>query len=198
MLCLDVHNPAAYENAFRIPAELLTAAPLFAEACHTLIGEREVVVVSPDPGGVKRAERFRGALERRLQRPVGFGFVEKARSEGNVRGGAVVGPVEGRVVVLVDDLINRGTTLALAAAACRARGAQSVYAVATHGLFSPDAGAVLANSGLARVLVLDTVPLPAAGRGLLEQCIQVVDAAPLLARALARLHTEGSLTELLD
>lgn len=196
VVCLDVHNPAAYENAFRIPAELLSAAPVLADAFLPFVEDADVVVVSPDPGGVKRAERFRAALERRLRRPVAFAFVEKSRSEGVVQGGTVVGNVEGRVAVLVDDLINRGTTLALAAEGCLARGARKVYAAVAHGLFSPDAGAVLARSGLTRILVLDTVPLPEVGRELLEPRVHVVESAPRLACAIGRLHGGGPLTVL--
>jgi ribose-phosphate pyrophosphokinase len=195
MVTLDVHNRAAYENAFRIPAEHLSAAPLLVQALLPVVGDREVVVVSPDAGGVKRAERFRQAFERRLARRVGFAFVEKFRSEGVLRGGRVAGDVDGRCVVIVDDLISSGRTLARAAAACRELGASSAFAAVTHGVFSAECGAALEASVLERVVLLDTIarPLPA---GLAPQRLQVLGCAPLLAEAIRRLYDEGSLVEL--
>ena len=87
IVVMDVHNRAAYQNAFRIPAEHLTAAPLFVDALAPKMGDDGVCVVSPDVGGVKRAERFQQLLQTRLQREVPMAFVEKFRSEGQVRGG---------------------------------------------------------------------------------------------------------------
>jgi ribose-phosphate pyrophosphokinase len=195
IVTLDVHNRAAYENAFRIPAEHLSAAPLLVQALVPLVGDAEVVVVSPDAGGVKRAERFRQAFERRLARRVGFAFVEKFRSEGLLRGGRVAGDVGGCCVVIVDDLISSGRTLARAAAACRELGARSTFAAVTHGVFSAECGATLEASLLERVVLLDTIarPLPA---GLAPARMQVLGCAPLLAEAIRRLHDEGSLVEL--
>ena len=198
IVVVDVHNPAAYQNAFRIPAELLTAAPAFVDAFAPLIGERDAAVVSPDAGGVKRAERFRQALERRLARPVNFAFLEKFRSEGVVRGGNVVGDVRDRVVIILDDLISSGTTLALAAAACRERGARATYAAATHGVFSSDAGRVLGGSALERIVILDTIPPHGLDAEFLRDRVQVIDCAPLLATAIHRLHTDGSIVALAE
>ena len=195
---VDVHNPAAYQNAFRIPTEHLTAAPAFVDAFSVLVGDRPVVVVSPDAGGVKRAERFRQALEKRLARPVPLAFVEKFRSEGVVRGGAVVGEVADRVAIILDDLISSGTTLARAATACRARGAVAAYAAATHGVFSGDASRLLGESDLERILVLDTIPPTRISPALLGTRIQVLDCSPLLATAIHRLHTGGSIVELTE
>lgn len=190
---VDVHNAAAYENAFRIPAELLSAVGSFVELFVPLLGDRSAVVVSPDAGGVKRAERFRQVLERQLDRPVGSAFLEKSRSEGVVRGGAVVGDVSGRVAIIIDDLISSGTTLARAAVACRDRGAVAVFAAATHGVFSADARATLDASPLERIVILDTIPITG---GQLGSKLEVIDCSPLLAAAIHRLHTGGSLTEL--
>lgn len=197
MVTLDVHNRAAYENAFRIPAEHLTAAPLLVQALLPLVGAADAVVVSPDAGGVKRAERFRQALERQLGRSVGFAFVEKFRSEGVLRGSRVAGDVQGRCAVIVDDLISSGRTLARAAAACRELGARSALAAVTHGVFSAESGSVIAGSALERLVVLDTIsrPLPP---GLPSERVEVLGAAGLLAEAIRRLHEDGSLTELGD
>jgi ribose-phosphate pyrophosphokinase len=196
IVTVDVHNLAAYQNAFRIPSEHLTAAPALVDALAPLIGERPAVVVSPDAGGVKRADRFRQMLERRRGRPVTAAFVEKFRSEGIVRGGAVVGEVEDRVAIIVDDLISSGTTLVRAAAACRARGASSACAAATHGVFSADANRLLGGAELERIAILDTIPPRRLDPVLQQQRVQVIDCAPLLAAAIHRLHTGGSIVEL--
>ena len=120
VVALDVHNPAAFENAFRIRNVALTAAPLFVDYAKTLSAEK-LCVVSPDLGGGKRAELLRQALEAATAKPVGKGFAEKHRSGGVVSGDMFVGEVEGATVLLVDDLISTGGTLLRAARA----GAQS-------------------------------------------------------------------------
>jgi ribose-phosphate pyrophosphokinase len=204
LVVIDVHNPAAYQNAYRIPTEHLTAIPAFVDVFTPLVGADGVVVVSPDAGGAKRAERFRQALERRLQgagegassRSVELAFVEKFRSEGIVRSGAVVGDVAGRVAIIIDDLISSGTTLARAAAACREQGARVVYAAATHGVFSAGAGRTLANSEFERMVVLDTIPPRGLDAAFLQSRVEVIDCAPLLATAIQRLHTNGSIVDL--
>ncbi|HKU44636.1 MAG TPA: ribose-phosphate diphosphokinase [Polyangiales bacterium] len=195
VVTIEVHNPAAYQNAFRIPAELLTAAPAFVDFFARLLGEQPAAVVSPDPGGVKRAELFREALEQRLRRGVGFAFLDKHRSQGVVRSGAMAGEVGDRAAIILDDLISSGTTLARAAAACRQRGARAVYAAAAHGVFSADAGRVLGASELDRIVVLDTIPARPLGLEL-ERRLEWLDCSALLAQSIRRLHEGGSLTEL--
>ncbi len=197
VLTLDVHNLAAYENAFRIRAEHLEARKLFVDFFRSLAAGDEVVVVSPDIGGVKRAEAFREALERRMGRAAGRAFMEKSRSEGVVSGEALVGDVSGRTVIIIDDLISSGTTLGRAVAACRARRARRILAAATHGLFNEKAGELLTNPALEQLVVTDTVPpfrLDATARGKLR----VISVAPLFAEAIRRIHAGGSLVELMQ
>ena len=193
VVTVDVHNPAAYENAFRIPAVHATAAPLFVDALVPRIGDRDAVVVSPDAGGVKRAETVRQALEQRLGRTVALVFIEKFRSEGEVWGGTVVGSVQDRVAVIVDDLISSGTTLVGAARACRKQGATAVYAAVTHGVFSSTAAAPLADAPLDRLLICDTLPPDRLDNALRERYVDVLDGAPLLANILFSLHTGTAL-----
>jgi ribose-phosphate pyrophosphokinase len=198
MLTLDVHNLAAYQNAFRIPAEHLEARGLFVAWFAAQLRDEDIAVVSPDAGGVKRADAFRDALSRTLGRPVGSAFMEKRRSEGVVSGEAVVGEIGGRTAIIVDDLISSGTTLARAAAACRALGARQVFAAASHGLFIGAAGSVLAGPALDKVLVTDSVPPFRLPPALLGSQVEVLDSAPLFAEAIRRLHDGGSLVELLQ
>jgi len=194
---LDVHNPAAFHNAWRIPAEHLEAKKLFVEHFAPLAAEREVVVVSPDAGGVKRVEEFRLALVGKLGRDVHNAFIEKYRSAGVVSGHAVVGDVAGKTAIILDDLISSGTTMARAAEACMARGAAAVYAGATHGVFSSKADEALANPAIAGIAITNSVPpaLPVLDR--VQNKLSVLDVSGLVASAIERLHSGGSLVDLL-
>jgi ribose-phosphate pyrophosphokinase len=196
LVTMDVHNPAAFENAFRIPTVHITGSSILVEACVGFLAGRPAAVVSPDSGGVKRAERFRAALEQRLERPVAFAFIEKTRSEGVVQSGAVGGDVRGRVALIVDDLISSGKTLALAAEACRERGATATYAAVTHGVFSVGASQVIEQSLLERIVLLDTIVPARLEPALLRQRVDLLDCAPLLGTAIARLHADDSLSPL--
>ncbi len=124
--------------------------------------------------------------------------MEKRRSEGVVSGEAIVGDVAGRVAVIVDDLISTGTTIARAVRACRTLGATRVYAVATHGIFVGKAEAVLNDEGLDRLVITDSVPPFRLGAAVAQSKVTVLDAAPLLAEAIRRLHTGGSIADLLE
>ena len=142
VVTLDVHNPAAFENAFRRPTLALTAVPLFVDYAKHL-AEEKLCVISPDLGGGKRADLLREALEAAVGRPVGKGFAEKRRSSGIVSGDLFVGEVDGATALIIDDLISTGGTLLRAARAARQAGAKRVLALVTHGLFMPGAEAVL-------------------------------------------------------
>ncbi|MGA7181139.1 MAG: ribose-phosphate pyrophosphokinase [Thiobacillaceae bacterium] len=198
VVTLDVHNLAAYQNAFRIPAEHLEARGLFVAWFAARLGDESIAVVSPDAGGVKRAEAFRQSLSKALDRPIASAFMQKSRSEGVVSGEAVVGEVSGRTALIIDDLISSGTTLARAAAACKALGAKRVYAAASHGVFAAAAGKVLADPALEKVLVTDSIPPFRLPPTLLENRVEVLESAPLFAEAIRRLHGGGSLVELLE
>lgn len=198
VVTVEVHNVAAFQNAFRIPAEHLDTARLFAEHFAGTLGDADAVIVSPDAGGVKRADRFRAALSRRLNRDLATVFIEKYRSGGVVSGGAVVGDVDGKTAIIIDDLISTGTTMTRAAAACRERGALAVHAAAAHGLFIGEAGAVLADPALDRVVITDTVPPFRLDPALVKRKVTVLDGAALCAEAIRRLHENGSLVDLLE
>ncbi|AJY39312.1 MULTISPECIES: ribose-phosphate pyrophosphokinase [Burkholderia] len=197
IVTIDVHNVAAYQNAFRCPTEHLEANGLLVDWFAGQAGELPIVVVSPDAGGVRRAEDFRARLATRLGRPVDAAFAGKLRSSGVVTAKPLVGDVAGRCAVIVDDLIGSGTTLAHTAADCRALGAQSVYAVATHGMFFDRAAELLGGDALTALAVTDSVPPWRVPPGVLRDKLTVLDSAPLFAEAIARIHRGGSLTDLL-
>jgi len=196
VVTLDVHNPAAFENAFRCPTVALTAAPLFVNYVRALANER-LCVISPDPGGTKRAELFREALEAALRRPVGKGFADKRRSEGVVSGDLFVGEVEGATALVIDDLISTGGTLVRAARAARKSGAKRVVALVTHGLFATGAETALMDSAIDRLAVTDSVPLAIPGGEAARSKVDVIAVAPLLAECIRRIHTGGMLSDLL-
>lgn len=196
VVTIDVHNLAAFQNAFRCRTDHLEATGLFVEHFLPLIGNG-AAVVSPDAGGVKRADRFRKALARATGKDIGAAFMEKYRSRGIVSGGTFVGDVEGCAAIVIDDLISTGTTMARAARACRERGATAVHAVATHGIFVGDAAKVVADPAFDSIVVTNTIPpfrLPA---DLAEKRLTVLDATPLFAEAINRIHSGGSLVELM-
>ena len=198
VVTLDVHNIMAFQNAFRCRAEHLDTRVLFAPRLRVLVGDGPVVVASPDPGGVKRAQLFRESFERLLGREVGGVFMEKRRSGGVVSGNLLVGDVAGATVVVVDDLISSGGTMLRAAEASLAHGAARVFAVAAHGLFTGPAAEARASPTLLRTLVTDAVPPFRLPPALLGPNVEVVSAAPLFAAAIKRLHEGGSITELLE
>lgn len=196
LLTLEVHNPAAYENAFRGRAVTLSAAPLFVE--HALsVADEPLCVLSPDPGGAKRAELFREALEARIARPVGKAFADKHRSAGVVTGELLVGDVAGATTLLIDDLISTGGTIQRAARAARAAGARRVIAMAAHGLFMPGAAEALADPAIERLVVTDAVPPFRLLGSKAASKLEVLASAPLFATAIARLARDEPLTDLL-
>lgn len=196
VVTLDVHNPAAFENAFRRRTVALTAALLFVEDALRW-ADGPISVVSPDPGGVKRAELLREALEARLGRPVGKAFADKHRSAGVVTGDLLVGDVAGATALIVDDLISTGGTLVRAARATIKAGARRAVAMATHGLFMSGAGEALSDSAIERLVVADAVPAFRLGEGSVRAKLDILPSAPLLAEAISRLHHHRALTDLM-
>lgn len=195
VVTLEVHNPAAFENAFRCRTVTLTATPLFVDCIRTL-GDQDLCVVSPDTGGAKRAELLRETLEAACGRPVAKAFADKHRSAGVVSGDLFVGDVAGRTALIVDDLISTGGTLLRAARAARKAGARRVLALVAHGLFMPGAAEVLTDPAIDRVIVTDTVPPFRLDREASWSKLDILPAAPLLAEVIARLHDGRALTDL--
>ena len=195
VVTLEVHNISAFQNAFRIGTVHLDTRSLFAEHVRKSAGGGPLVVASPDPGGVKRAQLFREALDRHLGRDVGFAFLEKRRTGGVVSGSLVAGEVRGASVLVLDDLVSTGHTMVRAAQAFLEQGASSVAAYAGHGLFVSGANEAMASPSLTRIVVTDTVP-PFRLDPAVRQRVEVVSAAPLFARTIRCLHERSPLTEL--
>ncbi len=188
LMVLEVHNVAAFENAFRCRTQHLPVHPCFAEVARAQSAARPLVVASPDPGGVKRVQLWREALEATLSRPVGMSMVDKRRSADVVSGGELVaGHVSGASVLLLDDLIASGDTMVRAARALRAAGAASVTACAAHGLFVGEAARLLMEDSIDSIVVSDSVPtFRIAADDPLRGKLRVLSCAGALAAAIRR------------
>jgi len=174
---LEAHSLPAFDNAFRIPAYSVPGHALLAATVHDQLGEAlrtgALVVASPDAGGIKRAQLWREALSglrapssgqtggEPQQATIGFASLIKRRSLGHLSGQETVcGEVQQRVVLLVDDLIVSGNTLAKAARALVNAGAAQVIAAVTHDLRAAGALARLGEAGISRLIASDSVPEP--------------------------------------
>jgi ribose-phosphate pyrophosphokinase len=195
IVTLEVHNPAAFENAFRCRTVTLTGTPLFVDYARKL-GDKDLCVVSPDTGGAKRGELLREELEAAFGRHVGKAFADKHRSAGVVSGDLFVGDVAGRTALVIDDLISTGGTLLRAARAARNAGARRVIALVTHGLFMPGAASVLGDPAIERLIITDSVPAFRLPQEAAWDKLEILPTAPLLAGAIRRLHDGRALTEL--
>ena len=194
LFVLEVHNVAAFQNAFRCPTLHLEAHHAFDGVVTELVGEGALAVASPDPGGVKRAQLWRESLEKSLLRPVGFAMIDKRRSAGVVSSdNLVAGEVAGMTVLLLDDLIASGDTMKRAALALQQAGARAVLACAAHGLFVGAAADALTCDSIAEIIVTDSVPpvrLPLSAP--VRSKLRVVSTAPLFAQAIQASHASWS------
>lgn len=197
VVTLEVHNEAAFENAFRCPSVALSTAPLLIARIKAIAVDRPISVVSPDLGGGKRADLLREVLGKSLGRPIGKAFVEKHRSSGVVSGDLFAGDVANSLCVVVDDLISSGGTLVRAAKAARAHGAAEVIACVAHGLFMKGAETALADPVVDHIIATDTVPPFRLPPGPVRDKLEIVSAAPLLAETIRRMHQREVLTDLL-
>lgn len=189
LMTLEVHNPAAFENAHRCRVLHLSTGSMFAGEIAARPTARTQAVVSPDPGGVKRAQLMREALQEATGKDVPFGFMEKRRSAGVVSGSHFAGNVDGCVVHIVDDMICGGSTTLRAASAVRAHGAVEVHAFATHGLLTEDAVAALSETSLVDTITLtdSTTPNPAWATRFGDR-LRILSCAPMIADAINAEH----------
>ena len=187
IVVIDIHNEAAFDNAFRCNTIRIEGAEIFGPTLAEYVDAARCVVASPDIGGVKRAQLLREALSKRFGSEVGFAFAEKRRVGGVVTGDAFIGDVADRDVVIYDDMIVSGGTIARASRAARAAGARKVIVAAAHAAFTPDAQQLFGEAGPDRVLVSDSIGLPESFQSKLGSQLQVCSCAPLLAEAIRTL-----------
>lgn len=186
LLTMDLHSPPI-EGFFDIPVDHLQAGPLLAEYIREL-NLPHPVVVSPDAGGVGRANSFRERIG------AGLAIIAKQRPQPDVAEMLeMVGEVDGKTAIIVDDMISTGGTLAEAAKSLRARGALGVYACATHGVFADNAISIIAESPLVETITTNTIPLTTKCS---DAGIRIISVAPLFAEAIMRIHKDLSLSAL--
>jgi ribose-phosphate pyrophosphokinase len=186
IVTLDLHA-AQIQGFFDIPVDNLMAAPTL---CNYLKDKKlegdKIVVVSPDAGGVPRAETFAKRLKSTLA------VIIKRRPEPDVSEVThIVGDVQGKIAVVVDDMISTGGTLVKAAEALRKRGATDVYTLATHGIFAGDAIAQFEASDINKVIVTNTIP-----RTIESSKVEHLTIAQILADAIKRITSNRSVSEL--
>jgi ribose-phosphate pyrophosphokinase len=187
VVTLDLHAPAI-EGFFDIPVDHLRANPVLADAFRRRMQHDDFVIVSPDSGGVSRANDFRLRVGGHLA------IIAKQRPQPDMAEVIeMVGDVRGKTAVIVDDMISTGGTLIEAAETLLERGARDVVALATHGIFAGGATVPIESSRIGQVIVTNTIPLPASAVG---GKIQQVSVAPLLAEAIRRIHRHESVSAL--
>ena len=187
MISIDLHS-GQIQGFFDGPVDHLTAMPVLVDYMAGL-GE-DLVVVSPDAGRVKVAERYANQLHADLA------IVHKRRVKGmknTVEARDVVGEVDGRVCVLIDDMIDTGGTIVAAAEQLKARGASEIYAACTHGVFSGPAIDRLKNSVISKVVTTNTLPLPSEKQ--LDK-IEVLSVAGIIADAIDAVFEDTSVSEI--
>jgi ribose-phosphate pyrophosphokinase len=187
VMALDLHA-AQIQGFFDVPVDHLFSAPVMIEYFKPL-DVPDLTVVSPDPGGVERARAF----AKRLNAPLAI--IDKRREKPNVAEVMnVVGEVEGRNCLMVDDLIDTAGTLVKGAEALLQQGARSVSACATHAVLSPPAVERIEASPLKEVVFTNSIPLSEEARH--SSKIKFLSVAPLLARAIQSIHEETSVSSL--
>lgn len=189
VLTLDLTAPAI-EGFFDIPVDNLGAGRILAEYCLKNFPHRDIVVVSPDVGGVDRANKFRQMIGDQAELAVVFKEHPEAEMT-EVLG--MVGEVKGKTAIIVDDIISTGATIIKAAELLVERGASKVYACATHPVFAKGAIERIKDSVIETVLVTDSIPVPR------DQCgakIKMASVAPLLADAITSIHEGRTMSDL--
>lgn len=189
VLALDLHS-AQVQGFFDISLDHLHGVPILVN----YIQQKQlcdIVVVSPDIGGVARARAFAKRLN-----DAPLAIVDKRRQGHNqAEVMNVIGDVEGKTAILVDDMIDTAGTICEAAKILQRKGASQIYACATHALFSPPAIQRLLKSGLEEVIVTNTIPIPVEKH--LPQ-LKVLSVATLLGDAIFRIYTESSVSSLVN
>jgi ribose-phosphate pyrophosphokinase len=190
LMAVDLHT-AQIQGFFDGPVDHLFAMPLLSEYVHEKYGAEDLVVVSPDTGRVRTAEQWADELGGR-----DLAFVHKTRdidAANDVVANRVVGDVEGRCCLLIDDMIDTANSITKAADLLFDSGATDVIIAATHGIFSGSATDRLKNSRISEIIVTNTLPIRAEHE---FDKLTVLSIAPLLGQAIKEVFEDGSVTSL--
>ncbi len=189
VLTLDLHTGQT-QGFFNIPVDHLYATPVFLGHFKTKSEEfKNIVVVSPDAGGVQRARAFAKRMD------VGLAIIDKRKEGPNqVKVMNIIGDIEGKDILILDDMIDTAGTLVQAAEAIRGQTSGKIIAVCTHPILSGPALDRINAAPIDQVIVTDTIPLK--GTGDPYKKIFVLSVAPLLGEAIKRIHEESSISDL--
>ncbi|RST71136.1 ribose-phosphate diphosphokinase [Siminovitchia acidinfaciens] len=190
VITLDLHAPQI-QGFFDVPIDHLMGVPILADYFKEKeMANDDLVIVSPDHGGVTRARR----LADRLKAPIAI--IDKRRPRPNVAEVMnIVGNVEGKTAILIDDIIDTAGTITLAVNALKEAGAKDVYACCTHPVLSGPAIERIENSDLKELIVTNSIPLPEEKK---IDKIKELSVAPLIAEAIIRVHENKSVSTLFD
>jgi len=187
ILTVDLHA-GQIQGFFDIPVDNLQSYPVFRDYFDSLNRE-EYVVVSPDVGGTRRARIMANKLGN-----LPLALIDKRRSTPNsAKAIHVIGKVKGKRILIVDDIIDTGSTLREAARALREKGALDMKVAATHGLFSPGAKEKIEEAAFEEVVITNTLPIAEDRK---PRDVKMLTIAPLLAEAIKRIHEEKSISAL--
>jgi ribose-phosphate pyrophosphokinase len=189
VICLDLHAPQI-QGFFDIPIDHLMGVPILSEYFKNKELNGDIVIVSPDHGGVTRARK----MAERLKAPIAI--IDKRRPRPNVAEVMnIVGNIEGKVAILIDDIIDTAGTITLAANALVENGALEVYACCTHPVLSGPAIDRIQNSKIKELVVTNSIALPEEKK--IDKIINL-SVAPLIGEAIIRVHEEQSVSTLFD
>jgi ribose-phosphate pyrophosphokinase len=190
VVSMDLHA-GQIQGFFNIPFDHLYAKPVLLNHIRQNYPLDKLVVVSPDAGGVERARAYAKRLD------VGLAIIDKRRIRPNeAQAMNVIGDVNGKAAIVVDDMIDTAGTLLQAIQVLRDHGAESVSAACTHGVFSGSAYDRIKESPIKEVICTDTIPLaPEMAKLTKVKCLTV---APILAEAIKRIHKQSSVSSLFD
>jgi ribose-phosphate pyrophosphokinase len=187
VICLDLHANQV-QGFFDIPVDNLFAAPVLLEYIRQYFNS-DLVIVSPDAGGVERARAFAKRLNASLA------IIDKRRDEGQkVKAMHIIGEVEGKAAIILDDMVDTGGTLTEAAKALAENGALSINACCTHAVLSGNAIGRIEESAIENLIVTDSIPLQPETKGCKK--IKVLTVANLLGEAIKRSHLNDSVSSL--
>ncbi len=186
MLTMDLHT-GQIQGFFNIPVDHLYAAPVTLEYIREQF-HGDVVVVSPDAGGVERARAFAKRLNSSLA------IIDKRRDATAIKAMTLIGNVWGKEAIILDDMVTTGATLTMAADLLMRHGVRAVHACVTHPVMSHNAVSKLQGSMIQTLAVTDTIPLSPEAAAL--EKIRVLSVAPLLGDAIKRIHNQDSVSSL--
>jgi ribose-phosphate pyrophosphokinase len=190
VVSVDLHA-AQVQGFFDIPVDHLNAGPVF-ETWFESLKLQNIVFVSPDVGNVKRAQKYAAMLGGELC------IIDKRRTSGSHAEAAnIIGDVEGKTVIMSDDMITTAGTVTAACEILRDHGVKDIYISATHAVFAPPAMERLAKCKFTKLAVTDTIPLGTRAEAIRDR-LEVLSVAPLLGDAIDRIHRNQSVSELFN